>query len=65
MWLKEAAPELLEGLQKFERGSVPDHERLRSALVASGEAVTSLLRQTFEKDGRVRGFKPHATTFLG
>ena len=65
MWLKAAAPDLLEGLEKIEAKSDPDRDRLRSALVASGEAVGRLLGRAVESGGRVKNFKPHATAFLG
>ena len=65
MWLKEAAPELLEGLQKVEKEAAGDAEGLRAALEASGQAVAALLARAVESGGRVRGFKPHAAAFLG
>ncbi len=63
MWLKVAAPSLLEGLTKIEK------EQITKALLAdelklSGAAIENL----FEKasiDGKIKGFKPHATAFLG
>jgi uncharacterized damage-inducible protein DinB len=60
MWLKVAAPELLEGLNKLEKAE-PAHV-LRASLEASGKAVEELFRQS---DGRIKGFKPHAAGFLG
>jgi uncharacterized damage-inducible protein DinB len=65
MWLREAAPELLEGLQKIEKDAAGDAERLRAALEASGQAVATLLARALEVGGRVRGFKPNAAAFLG
>src|SRR4051812_19527542 len=44
MWLKAAAPNLLEGLVKLEPKSSPTHEQLQEALTASGSAIESLLR---------------------
>ncbi|HEU0015194.1 MAG TPA: DinB family protein [Longimicrobium sp.] len=64
MWLKEAAPELLEGLEKLEKGAALDHAALRAALTVSGEAVAALLERALE-GGKVRGFKPHPAAFLG
>src|SRR5687767_7336248 len=55
MWLKEAAPELLEGLEKVE-GTSGTHAQLSAALEGSGKAVEALLRKSFENDGRIRGF---------
>jgi uncharacterized damage-inducible protein DinB len=65
MWLKQAAPELLADLQKVEKTEAADHLRLRAALESSAAAIAELLRQSVEAGGRVRGFKPHATAFLG
>jgi uncharacterized damage-inducible protein DinB len=60
MWLKVAAPDLLEGLEKVEKAA--DAELLRSSLEASGKAVEELLRRS---DGKIKGFKPHASAFVG
>jgi uncharacterized damage-inducible protein DinB len=65
MWLKSAAPELLDGLQKVEKEGAGDAEVLRAALEASGEAVGELLRRSLAEGGRIKGFKPHAAAFLG
>lgn len=65
MWLKEAAPELLEGLQKIEKNAAGDAEGLGAALEASGQAMATLLTRALESGGRVRGFKPNAAAFLG
>ena len=61
MWLKSAAPELLDGLEKLEDASM---EQTISALAASADAMTSMIRGAFES-GRVKGFKPHPTAFIG
>ena len=65
MWLKSAAPELLAGLEKLETKAVGDKAKLRSALEASGRAVEQLLRKASAAGCKVKGFKPHATAFLG
>ena len=65
MWLKEAAPDLLAGLEKVEKERAGDAELLRAALEASGEAVAALLVRGLEPGGRIKGFKPHASAFLG
>jgi uncharacterized damage-inducible protein DinB len=64
MWLNSAAPELLDGLAKLEKGAALDAPTLRVCLEASGAAVERLFQQTAET-GKVKGFKPHATAFLG
>src|SRR5262245_10501514 len=65
MWLQSAAPELLAGLGKIEKGDSHDQAALRAALAASAQAIEALLRQAFVAGGKVKGFKPHAPAFLG
>jgi len=65
MWLKSAAPELLEGLAKVEAEQANDKKLLAQSLTASGKAIATLLAQSIEAGGKVRGFKPHAAAFLG
>ena len=65
MWLKAAAPERLEGLEKLESKSVHDKAKLRSSLEASGRAVEGLLDKAVANGGKVKNFKPHVTAFLG
>ena len=64
MWLKAAAPELLEGLAKVEKEEAADATRLSEALTASAAAIAELLRRGFAAGGKVKGFKPHAAAFL-
>ena len=61
MWLKVANAALLEGLPKVEKGSITK-EILINALNLSAAAIDRLLEQS---DGKIKGFKPHATAFLG
>jgi uncharacterized damage-inducible protein DinB len=63
MWLKVAAAELLEGLAKIEKEQVTK-EKLAAELKSSGLAVESLFEKS-EATGKIKGFKPHATAFLG
>jgi hypothetical protein len=63
MWLKVAASELLEGLNKVEKEGI-DKRVLSGALNQSATAVAELFERSFET-GKIRGFKPHATAFLG
>jgi uncharacterized damage-inducible protein DinB len=63
MWLKAADPVLLTGLDKVEKENI-NKAKLEEALKASSLAM----EQLFEKagaDGKLKGFKPHATGFLG
>jgi uncharacterized damage-inducible protein DinB len=65
MWLKSAAPDLLTGLSKIEKDQAVDKKLLRKGLLESGAAIKSLLGQSLQNDGKVKGFKPHVTAFLG
>jgi uncharacterized damage-inducible protein DinB len=65
MWLKSAAPELLTGLAKMEKETAVDQKLLRKSLTDSGEAIKTLLSQSVQQGGKVKGFKPHVTAFLG
>lgn len=65
MWLKSAAPELLKGLNKIESEQANDKKLLAKSLTESGKAISALLEQSLEAGGKVKGFKPHVTAFLG
>lgn len=65
MWLKVAAPAELTGLEKLETKGIESKAHLSEALEASGRAIENVLRQAGAAGGKVKGFKPHATAFLG
>ncbi len=65
MWLEVAAPELMAGLAKIEKEQSADHALLRRSLEDSGRAVGSLLKKGIDAGGKIKGFKPHVTAFLG
>jgi uncharacterized damage-inducible protein DinB len=65
MWLKPAAPELLEGVEKLSARGGASKKQIRLALEQSGKAVESVFRQAARNGGKMKGFKPHATAFLG
>ncbi|HSB29587.1 MAG TPA: DinB family protein [Pyrinomonadaceae bacterium] len=65
MWLKSAAPDLLQGLNKIENAQAVDKKLISSSLVSSGEAIAALLEKSLTNDGKIKGFKPHSTAFLG
>ncbi len=65
MWLKQAAPKLMDGVEKVEKEDAGDMARLRDALERSAGAIAELLRRALAEGGRVKGFKPHAAAFLG
>ena len=61
MWLKAAAPDLLEGVAKLE-GAAVDKATIAAALEASGRAIEALLRKSLAAGGaggKIKGFKPH------
>ncbi len=64
MWLKSAAPGLLEGLSKLEGDATKDKEAIARGLTESGEAIGKLIALSLESGGKVKGFKPHITGFV-
>lgn len=64
MWLKAAAPELLAGQTKIEKGEPVTKARLLQLLGESSEAMKMLLEKGL-KEGKVKNFKPNAAAFLG
>jgi uncharacterized damage-inducible protein DinB len=65
MWLKAAAPELLQGLAKIENHQAKDKKLLQKSLTESGRVMGTLLGQAAAAGGKVKGFKPHVWAFLG
>lgn len=64
MWIKEAAPELMDDLQKIERGEFRNRAYLKEHLIRSGEKVELMLKKAIDED-RLKGFKPHPIAYLG
>jgi hypothetical protein len=64
MWLEHTAPDLHSAVLELEEGDLASVERLREALQASGAAIEELVRRGLET-GRITGFKPHPTAFVG
>jgi uncharacterized damage-inducible protein DinB len=64
MWLKAAAPELLDDQTKIEKELSPTKSELSFLLAQSGEAIGKLLEKAFA-EGKIKGFKPHPAAFLG
>ena len=62
MWLKAANIALLEGTVKVEKTDI-SKESLIDALTKSAAAIETLFDQAI--DNKIKGFKPHATAFLG
>ena len=65
MWVKSAQPEILGKSAKIEKSGEFDKAVLQKSLHESGEMIGELLTKALENGGRVKGFKPHATAFLG
>lgn len=65
MWLKQAAPELLSKLQKVEKEDAITKQLLQQSLTNSGKAISLLLAQSLQAEGKIKSFKPHAVAFLG
>ena len=65
MWLASSRPDLLAGLSKIGSGSASDHDALRRALDASAAAISTMVEAAVDGDGRIKGFKPHVTAFVG
>ena len=65
MWLKAAAPELMDSLEKIEKGQFLDKQVLSEHLQKSSNAISRLIEKGIADGGRIKGFKPHATAFVG
>lgn len=63
MWLKEAQPELLKSVEKFEKENITK-QLLSEQLNKSAKAISKMLEIALE-EGKLKGFKPHPTAFLG
>ncbi len=61
LWLKAAMPELMDKVVKVEKPDAGDKSLLHEALVKSGTAIAELIGRS---DGKIKGFKPHATAFV-
>ncbi|MDL1897679.1 hypothetical protein FBQ82_15565 [Anaerolineae bacterium CFX7] len=64
-WLNASAPELMKGLKKIEKEAEKDKARLKKSLDESGEAIAALIEKSGAANGKVKGFKPHVTAFVG
>lgn len=63
MWLKASAPDLMEAVAKTE--PTDSKSQLETALNASAGRIAELLGRAESPAGRIKGFKPHASAFLG
>jgi uncharacterized damage-inducible protein DinB len=64
MWLKVSGPEFIGGNEKIEKEVAADKKLLTRSLKESGKAMESLFKKA-SAEGKVKGFKPHVTAFLG
>ena len=65
MWLKVCGPELMKGIVKIEKDAAADKKLLERELKKSGKAMETVFQRAIENGGKVKGFKPHVTAFLG
>jgi len=65
MWLKVCGPELIKGIVKIEKDAAANKRLLERELTKSGKAMETVLKKAIENGGKVKGFKPHVTAFLG
>lgn len=65
MWLNAAVPDLAAALAKIEKESAGDKELIEKSLEASGRAVREMVQRALESTGKIKGFKPHASAFVG
>jgi len=64
MWLKVAAPDLNENQTKIEDAAIAK-PLFKQRFTESGDAIGELLSRAVDNGGKVKGFKPHVTAFLG
>ena len=64
MWLKVSGPDLMKGLNKIEKDQAGDKKLLRKSLIDSGKVIRTLLDQSIETGGKIKGFKPHVIAFF-
>ena len=69
MWLKASAPDLYEHVKPIPAKTKADKaaitkEKLQQSLIQSGQVIEQLLEAGFES-GKIKGFKPHPSAFLG
>jgi len=65
MWLRVCGPELIKGIVKIEKDAAANKKLLERELTKSGKAMETVLKKAIENGGKVKGFKPHVTAFLG
>ena len=64
MWVQQAAPDLLAGIDKIEKEEKITRKLLLDAFKKSEAAIAEILKRGIET-GKVKGFKPTPEAFLG
>ena len=64
-WMEPSAPDLVEGLPKFIKGTEPSIADLKNGLEASGKAVEGLLERCITNNRRIQGFKHSPLAWMG
>ena len=65
LWLEVADKTLFAAQTKLSKEDALDKDKLTQALQASIEAVNTVVEKAVASRGRVKGFKPHPTAFVG
>lgn len=63
MWLKATMPDFLSSVEKIEKVNITK-TILLDQLNKSEEAISKLIEKAL-KEGKLKGFKPHPTAFVG
>lgn len=64
MWLKASEPKLMDGQIKIEKEHIVNKDLLIERMNESAEGISALFEEA-AVTGKVKGFKPHPTAFLG
>ena len=65
MRIEGAGKAFASGLPHFEKGESPAKEKLKSSLNASAEAMENVIRQAWDRGGRVAGFRRGVIPLVG
>jgi uncharacterized damage-inducible protein DinB len=64
-WMEPSAPDLVEGMPRFLKGTGPSVAELKHGLEASGKAVEGLLERSIANNRRIQGFKHSPLAWMG
>jgi len=65
MWLRASAPDLAEPLAAIDKSKAIDKAGIAAALETSAGAIRTLAERAYAAGGKIKGFKPHASAFIG